>query len=77
MPTDAEMSEVNPEDFGTFFGPPTIDKMLREAIKLCWMALPKERRSVKEVEAQVRRMVDRALKDLREDAREFGTGRST
>jgi hypothetical protein len=29
------------------------------------------------VEAQVRRMVDRALKDLREDAREFGTGRST
>ena len=32
-----------------------------------WMALPKDRRNANELERQVRRLVDRALKDFRED----------
>ncbi len=47
------------------------DTMIRHAIQHCWMVLPKEKRSVEEVERQIRRMVDRALRDWREDEQEF------
>jgi len=33
--------------------------------------MPKEKRNVDEVERQIRRIVDRALRDLREDFDEF------
>jgi hypothetical protein len=36
------------------------------------MALPKERRNVEEVEQEIRRIVERALANLREDAASFG-----
>jgi hypothetical protein len=36
------------------------------------MGLPQERRTVAEVETQIRRLVDRALQNLREDAAAFG-----
>jgi hypothetical protein len=35
------------------------------------MVLPKEKRNVDEIERQVRRIVDRALRDLREDFDSF------
>jgi hypothetical protein len=35
------------------------------------MSLPKERRTVEELEKQVRRLVDRALRDFREDRDAF------
>jgi hypothetical protein len=54
------------------FGPGHIDHMIRQAIQYCWMALPKERRSADEVETQIRRLVDRALRDFREDRQVFG-----
>ena len=53
------------------FGPGQVDHMVRQAIQLCWIGLPKERRSVEEVETQVRRIVDRALRDFREDWQAF------
>jgi len=53
------------------FGPAQIDQQIRHAIQFCWMGLPKERRSVDEVETQIRRMVERALKDFREDRQAF------
>ena len=56
------------------FGPTQIDHAIRQAIQHCWMGLPKEKRNVDEVERQIRRLVDRALKDVREDAKEFGFG---
>ena len=37
-----------------------------------WMALPKDRRNADELERQIRRIVDRALKDFREDQEQFG-----
>jgi hypothetical protein len=43
--------------------------MLRQAVQLCWMALPKERRNADELERQMRRLIDRALKDFREDSK--------
>ena len=53
------------------FGPAQIDQQVRQAIHFCWMSLPKEKRNVDELERQIRRLVDRALKDVRDDFDEF------
>jgi hypothetical protein len=60
------------ERMADFFGPAQIDQSIRQAVQFCWMALPKERRTPEELEKQVRRLVDRALKDFREDREAFG-----
>jgi hypothetical protein len=54
-----------------------MDQSIRQAIQFCWMSLPKDRRTPDEVEAQIRRMVDRALRDFREDAQLFRSGSPT
>jgi hypothetical protein len=51
---------------------PNVDLQIRSAIQTCWMALPGSRRNVDEVEKEIRRVVDRALRDLRDDASSFG-----
>jgi hypothetical protein len=56
------------------FGPGQLDHSIRQAIQLAWMMLPEERQTVEEVERVVRHLVDRALKDLREDGETFGKG---
>jgi hypothetical protein len=53
-------------------GPQAVDLTVRQAIATCWMVLPQGRKSVEAVEAEIRRIVERALKDLREDAQAFG-----
>jgi hypothetical protein len=57
-----------------FFSPQQVDQQIRQAIQFCWMALPPEKQTVDEVEQQIRRIVDRALRDLRDDADSFGFG---
>jgi hypothetical protein len=57
------------------FGPGQLDEQIRQAIQICWMMLPEDRKTVAELEQQVRRVVDRALKDLHEDANVFGLGK--
>ena len=56
------------------FGPAAVDQAIRNAITQCWMMLPEGRKHVDAVEAEIRRLVDRALSNLREDARAFGVG---
>jgi hypothetical protein len=56
----------------SMFGPGQIDTSVRQAIEMCWLMLPEEGKSVDELEKQFRRIVDRALKDVREDAQAFG-----
>ena len=51
---------------------PMIDQGIRSTIHAVWMALPAEKRTVDELEKHVRRVVDRAMRDLREDAAAFG-----
>lgn len=60
------------EEFRKIFGPGAVDEMLRQAMKVCWMMLPEDRRTVEEVEREVRRILDRVLQNWREDARSFG-----
>ena len=55
-----------------YFGPTQVDQFVRQAIQMCWMALPKGRKNPDELEKQLRRIVDRALKDFREDSEQFG-----
>ena len=57
------------------FGPGHVDHVIRQAIQFCWMGMPDDRRNVDEVESQIRRLVDRALRDMREDADAFGLGK--
>jgi len=59
------------------FGPSQIDQQIRQAIQFCWMGLPKDKRNVDELERQIRRLVDRAIRDLREDFDEFFGDRNT
>lgn len=56
-----------------FFGPGQVDQMIRQGIQFCWGALSKDRKNADELEKQVRRIVvDRALKDFRDDLVQFG-----
>ena len=54
------------------FGPQAVDQAVRGAISTCWMILPKDKKNPDAVAAEVRRIVERALKDLKEDAKAFG-----
>ena len=70
-----DSNEENAEKMAEFFGPGQVDQTIRQAIHFCWMTLPKERRNVDELEKQVRRIVERALADIREDSAHFGRTR--
>jgi hypothetical protein len=54
------------------FSPSQVDQTVRSAIQMCWMMLPENGKGVEQLEKQFRRIVDRALKDLREDVKAFG-----
>ena len=58
------------------FGPGQVDQQIRQAIHMCWMMLPEDKKTVAELEVQVRRILDRAIEDLRNDASAFGIGDS-
>jgi hypothetical protein len=72
--TNCSMSESDAaaESMADIFGPAQIDQTVRQALQFCWMALPKDRRNAEELERQFRRIVERALKDFREDSEAFG-----
>jgi hypothetical protein len=57
-----------------FMGPGHVDGLIRQAIQFAWMALPQKKKSVGEVERVIRQIVERALKNFREDAGSFGLG---
>ena len=59
-----------------FWNPSHADQSVRQALQMCWMMLPDDKRNVDELERQFRRIVDRALKDLREDDEAFGMNRT-
>jgi hypothetical protein len=61
------------EHWANMFGPAQVDQIIRQAVQSCWMALPKDRRNADELERQLRRLVERALKDFREDAQAFAS----
>jgi hypothetical protein len=62
-----EDDEKRTEAFRAMISPGQIDHTIRQTIQFLWMMMPKEKRNVDEVEKELRRLVDRAVHDLRED----------
>jgi hypothetical protein len=56
------------------FGPGAVDQQIRAAISTCWTILPKDKRTPDVVAAEIRRIVERALRNLKDDAKAFGFG---
>ena len=54
------------------FSPQAVDQQIRQAISMCWMLLPPDARNIERVSSEIRRIVDRALTNLKEDAKSFG-----
>jgi hypothetical protein len=54
------------------FAAANVDNQIRIAIGSCWLSLPVGRRSLDELETQMRRLVERALRDFRDDWKAFG-----
>jgi integrase len=59
----------------TMFGPGDVDVQIRQAIRLCWMVLAAKKKTVDELEKQFRRLVERAINDVRKDSDAFGLGK--
>lgn len=64
--SDADMFEA--------MGPGAADKAFRDAIQLCWMAMPKEKKSLSELKTLVEKLLDRVFRDLNEDEKYFRGG---
>jgi hypothetical protein len=71
--SNAGLPEDTAERMTELFGPACIDQFIRQAIQQCWMLLAKEKRTPEGLESQIRRLVDRALRDFREDLDAFGS----
>lgn len=63
--------EDAPDKLRQMFGPGQVDQHMSQAIQTCWMMMPKDKQTVDEVEKQMRRIFERALKNLREDGEAF------
>jgi hypothetical protein len=62
----------DPDRLRDFMGPHAVEQAIGQAISVCWMILPKEKKTIEGLEAEIRRVVERALKNLREDGQAFG-----
>lgn len=67
-----EVKRIAPPPMREMFGPLGVDQAIRQAITQCWMMLPESERSPERVEKEIRRLVQRALEDMKEDAVAFG-----
>ena len=67
------MYESFGDDERAFNNPGNLDQLIRQAFHMCWLTLPPDRRSIDEVERQMRRLFDRIIRDFREDCEEFGS----
>ncbi len=54
------------------FGPSRVDNAIRQAISTCWMMMPDDKKNSQAVAAEIRRIVERALANLEQDASAFG-----
>ena len=69
---DPEQRGKAMKEMAQAIGPAAVTQGIHQAISMCWMILPEEKKNVAAVEAEIRRVLDRELKALREDAKAFG-----
>lgn len=70
--SDLTGDESGADKLRSLFGPGQVDQAIRQAIQMCWMMLPPEKKTPDELEANIRRIVDRAIQNFRDDAKIFG-----
>jgi len=68
-------SDPDPDQYRNFLGPGHAVQSIGQAIQVCWMMLPPDRKTVDALEKEFRRLVDRAFRDMREDEKTFGRSR--
>ena len=64
------VEKLDPGDhnkMAALFGPGMVEQYLYQTIQFCWMSLPADRRNLDELEKDIRRRLDRVLRELRED----------
>lgn len=54
-------------------GPLVVDNQIRQAINMCWVMMPPAQRTPDAVEARIRYIVDRALRDMRDERSAMGS----
>ena len=54
------------------FGPQAEDQAIGQAISTCWMMMPPDKKNPAAIAAEIRRVVERALANLKDDADAFG-----
>ena len=59
--------DVDPQEFANALGPGAVDHMLRRAMDICWMTMARDRRSVDGLAEEMRRLLERAIQDMRQD----------
>ena len=70
---DESGDEGDPKDaMRNMLGPGAVDQHVRQAISTCWMVMPPERRNAEAVASEIRRIVERVLANLKDDAKAFG-----
>ena len=57
------------DDRRELFEPGAVDRALRDVIGMCWMTFPVGKPTIDSVEKEMRRLLDRAIRDMREDER--------
>lgn len=70
----ADSSAPDAKQMRAVLGPQAVSRGIEQAISMCWMLLPPERRTAENVATEIRRVVERALANLKEDERAFGGG---
>ena len=80
-PVSSSCESPDPEDqrkaMRAMMGPHAVQQEIAQAISMCWMMLPSERKTPDAVAAEIRRIVERALANLKEDAEAFGMSGGT
>ena len=63
-----------PDEMRRLMGPLTLDDMVRQAVKWCWITSHREVAQLEYVEEEIRRLTEQALRDFGEHGEGFQLG---
>ncbi|MGB7157950.1 MAG: hypothetical protein WBD40_07775 [Tepidisphaeraceae bacterium] len=69
---DEEARKKHLEAMRETFSPAQVEQVIGQAISICWMMLPPEKKNVANVVVEMRRIFERSIKNLEDDAAAFG-----
>jgi hypothetical protein len=69
-------TNMGSDEFRKFWGPAGVDQQLRNVINMMVMSSLPQRKTINQVEVEVRQAFERILKELREKGPAFGEGSS-